>query len=192
MTTGQLTTGQATLQRWSTPDGPWTEPDLHRFPQDGHRYEIVEGSLHVTPPLGDNHERVVHRLITALRAAAPDGWRACARLGVRIGQSCLIPDVTVLRPGSSGGTWIRPSDIALVVEVESPTTRGYDRHLKSALYADAGIPMFWRVEWCGDTPEAKLHVLAPNGYRLEHTVLAGVQMTVVTPYGVTVTPATWI
>ena len=38
------------LVRWTAPSGEWSEPDLHLFPQDGHRYEIVDGSLHVTPP----------------------------------------------------------------------------------------------------------------------------------------------
>ena len=102
------------------PDGRWTEPDLHLFPQDGHRYEIVDGSLHVTPPLADGpHEPVVRALVTTLRGAAPEGWWVCARLGVEFGASNLIPDVTVLRPHSSGAIWRDPADVALVVEVET-------------------------------------------------------------------------
>src|SRR5438552_1599433 len=108
--------------RWTAPDGRWTEPDLHLFPQDGHRYEIVDGSLHVTPPLDPAHETVVETIVTALRAAAPPGWWVCARLGVEIDTSSLVPDVTVLRPRSSGGIWVDPADVALVVEVESPET----------------------------------------------------------------------
>ena len=63
--------GHSSPVRWAAPEGPWTEPDLHLFPQDGHRYEIVDGSLHVTPPLDDAHETAVQALIATLRAAAP-------------------------------------------------------------------------------------------------------------------------
>ena len=62
--------GGSGLVRWTAPDGRWTEPDLHLFPQDGHRYEIVDGSLHVTPPLDDPHEPVVRAVVDA-RCAAP-------------------------------------------------------------------------------------------------------------------------
>ena len=58
--------GANPLVRWTAPEGQWTEPDLHLFPQDGHRYEIVDGSLHVTPPLHGAHEAVVLALVTLI------------------------------------------------------------------------------------------------------------------------------
>ena len=88
----------------------------------------------------------------------------CARLGIEFGGSNLVPDVTVLRPESSGAIWSDPADVALVVEVETPASRRFDRLLKPALYADAGIPLYWRIERRGrplhihelgsDTPDA--------------------------------------
>ena len=51
--------GQAPA-RWTAPDGAWTEPDLHFFPQDGHRYEIVDGSLYAAPPPGGETMGRVH------------------------------------------------------------------------------------------------------------------------------------
>src|SRR4051794_13873022 len=68
---GPVAIGTNSLPRWTAPDGRWTEPDLHLFPQDGHRYEIVDGSLHVTPPLDGPHEAVVRAVLTTLRGAAP-------------------------------------------------------------------------------------------------------------------------
>jgi Uma2 family endonuclease len=118
-----LALGPSSLPRWTAPDGPWTEPDLHLFPQDGHRYEIVDGSLHVTPPPDERHEAALRALVTTLRGAAPDGWWVCARMGIAAGDCQLVPDVTVLRPQSSGATWSDPADVALVVEVESPASR---------------------------------------------------------------------
>ncbi|MDH4130396.1 MAG: Uma2 family endonuclease, partial [Gemmatimonadota bacterium] len=44
----------------------YTIEDLARFPDDGQRYELVEGMLIVTPAPGNVHEVVVHRLHMAL------------------------------------------------------------------------------------------------------------------------------
>ncbi|WP_130511103.1 Uma2 family endonuclease [Krasilnikovia cinnamomea] len=184
---------QGSLARWTAPAGAWTKPDLHMFPQDGHRYEIVDGSLHVTPPLDDAHEAAVRALVTTLRGAAPPGWWVCARQGIQVGASNLIPDVTVLRPHSSGSTWTHPADAALVVEVESAPSRRYDRLLKPALYADAGIPRYWRLELDVGEPALHVYVLESSaGYTHERTV-RGVELTVLdAPYPVRVAPSSWV
>src|SRR3954468_11586057 len=156
--------------RWSAPEGAWTEPDLHLFPQDGHRYEIVDGSLHVAPPAPKWHDALVGALVTTLRSAAPPGWWVCDRLGVEIDASNLVPDVTVLRPRSSGAVWSDPADVALVVEVETAATRRYDRVLKPSLYAEAGIHAFWRVEAGRHTPLLRTYILSGSRYRSEHSI----------------------
>jgi Uma2 family endonuclease len=181
------------LVRWTAPAGPWTEPDLHLFPQDGHRYEIVDGSLHVTPPLDGSHESVVRALVTTLRSAAPDGWWACSRLGIEIGASNLVPDVTVLRPRASGAIWNQPIDVALVVEVETPATRRFDRLLKPALYAEARIEAFWRVEPHPCGPVLSVYGLtADGGYALHRKVQGAELVAVDLPYPVRVAPSTWV
>ena len=183
---------QGSLVRWTAPVGPWTEPDLHLFPQDGHRYEIVEGSLHVTPPADECHEAAVRALVTALRGAAPEGWWVCSRLGVEIGASNLVPDVTVLRPRASGAVWNDPADVALVVEVETPASRRFDRLLKPALYADAGIEAYWRVERDARGPALNRYGLHPDGgYQLRHRAHGVAAVAVDTPFPVRLTPATW-
>jgi Uma2 family endonuclease len=187
-----LVMGQGSLLRWTAPDGPWTEPDLHLFAQDGHRYEIVDGSLHVTPPPDEPHEAVVRAVVTTLRDAAPDGWWVCARLGIATGTSNLIPDVTVLRPQSSGASWCNPADVALVVEVESPASRRYDRSLKPALYAEAKIPTFWRIEPEPNSPIAHLYTLTTeNDYTLDRTIQGPDLVKLDTPYPIRLAPTTW-
>jgi Uma2 family endonuclease len=184
---------QSPLLRWTAPVGGWTEPDLHLFPQDGHRYEIVDGALHVTPPADGPHEAVVRALVTTLRGAAPDGWWVCARLGIATGASNLVPDVTVLRPRSSGASWSDPADVALVVEVEAPASRRYDRLLKPALYADAGIPAYWRVEMTNpDAPVLHVHELNAGKYPLDRSIQGPELVRLNTPYPVRVTPSTWV
>jgi Uma2 family endonuclease len=175
------------LVRWTAPDDRWTEPDLHLFPQDGHRYEIVDGSLHVTPPLDGPHESFVRAGGTTLRGAAPEGWWVCARLGIEFGGCNLVPAVTVLRPESSGAIWSDPADVALVVEVETPASSRYDRLLKPALYADAGIPLYWRI-----TPGPALHIHELGSDTPERVVQATDLVELDAPYPIRVTPSNWI
>jgi len=181
----------STAARWSAPDGIWTEPDLHLFPQDGHRYEIVDGCLHVSPPAPAPHDAVVQQVVATLRAAAPPGWWVCERLGVVVGESHLVPDVTVLRPRSSGAIWNDPADVALVVEVEAPATRRYDRFLKPTLYAEAGIASFWRVEPGRDTPLLRTFSLGAARYRAERCVEGAEPVKIDAPYPVRVAPTAW-
>jgi Uma2 family endonuclease len=175
--------GQGSPLRWTAPDGRWTEPDLHLFPQDGHRYEILDGCLHVTPPPDRAHDDAVEAIVTALRAVAPPDWWVCTRLGVEIDTSSLVPDVTVLRPRSSGAVWVDPADVALVVEVESAETWRYDRLLKPAVYASAGIPAYWRVE-----PGAATSVFSLDGagYRQRERVEGAEPVRLDTPYPIKV------
>jgi Uma2 family endonuclease len=182
----------STPTRWSAPDGAWTEPDLHLFPQDGHRYEIVDGCLHASPPSPESHDALVRAVVATLRAAAPPGWWVCDRLGVAIGAgtggSNLVPDVAVLRPRSSGAVWSDPADVALVVEVETPATRRYDRVLKPSLYAEAGIPWFWRVE---PGPLLRTFELGAARYRAADTIEGAEPIALDAPYPVRIAPAIW-
>ena len=182
----------STPPRWSAPEGVWTEPDLHLFPQDGHRYEIVDGCLHVTPPPPESHDALVRAVVTTLRAAAPPGWWVCDRLGIEIGESNLVPDVTVLRPRSSGAIWSDPADVALVVEVETAATRRYDRILKPSLYAEAGIHAYWRIEPGAGAPLLRAYTLGGARYRATHSVEGAEPVKLDAPYPVRIAPAAWI
>ena len=66
----------------------------------------------------------------------------------------LVPDVVVVAARAVGETTTRvPCEAVLaVVEVVSPSTVSIDRAVKPVMYADAGIPGYWRVELQG-TPK---------------------------------------
>ena len=55
---------------WPPANGPMTVADLDRTPDDGRRYELVDGVLVVSPAPLIPHQVVLHELECALRTAA--------------------------------------------------------------------------------------------------------------------------
>ena len=45
----------------------WTVDDVHALPDDGNRYEVIDGELLVTPAPSLDHQRLVFLLATSLR-----------------------------------------------------------------------------------------------------------------------------
>ncbi len=166
----------------------WTEADLDTLPDDGHRYEIINGSLVMTPPPTDRHQGIGAQLLLTLRSAAPDGWRVLYELGVRVPGGNLIPDLVVLYPHAARGVdWREASDVALAVEIASPSTEDYDQTVKALKYARAGIPAYWRVARDGTVT---VHALVADAqYGIVATVKPGDSWTAKFPFEVAVDPA---
>lgn len=178
---------------WAAPAGPWTERQLIALPDDGHRYEIIDGCLIAHPPLDDVHQGTIEQIVDVLRGTAPPGWLPISRVGLSVGGSFLLPDATVLRPGTpADARWADPGDVALVVEVESAHSRRLDRCVKPGVYAEAGIESYWRVERTDSGAVAHLYTRAAGGhYQLHRSVQAGQCVTAELPYAVQVAPAAW-
>jgi Uma2 family endonuclease len=172
----------------------WTFEDLLQIPDDGHRYEIVDGSLHVSPAPGIPHQRVAGRLADVLKEAAPKDLEVLQAVGLVCGRHVPIPDIVVgARWPSLDSLNFWPADVRLVVEVMSPGSVFADRVSKPAQFASAGIPAFWRVELNGpDTPLVVVHALHGDAYREVSRVRAGESATVDAPYQVDLRPADWI
>lgn len=145
--------------------GSWTVDDLVRTPDDGQRYEIVDGSLIVSPPPEPRHQVIAARLVRALAGVVPVGMEVVEGVGVTITPTTriLVPDVTVAAAEMLLGRtkYLDPSDVVLAVEVMSPSSVTHDRITKPHLYAGAGIRSFWRVE---STGSGNVEIIA---YRLE-------------------------
>ena len=172
--------------------GPWTEEDLVGLPDDGQRYELLEGALLVNPPPGGRHQRVSLRLAGSLDAIAPDGLVVVEAMGVRIpGGSVLIPDVLVadrdaVLANDSG--ILDPAVVRLVAEIVSPGSRTHDRLTKPALYAQAGIRSFWRLE-LDDGPVIHAYRLEGGTYVELATARPGQCLELDEPFPVSLDPA---
>jgi Uma2 family endonuclease len=127
----------------------WTVDDLEGLPDDGNRYELIDGQLHVTPPPVFVHQRVATRLARELGDACPDHLEVFASpIGWRISRStALEPDVTVVPREWADRRLKRAEEPPLlVVEVLSPSTRRYDMGTKLLAYQDAGLTAYWIID----------------------------------------------
>jgi Uma2 family endonuclease len=125
----------------------WTVSDLAELPDDGLRYEALDGRLLMSPPPVARHQEVVVRLLLQLRDQAPAGWTVALSQAVRLDTDWRVPDLLVVPTSAVDGSGVyEPGDVAIAVEVVSSETRRLDRVVKPAEYAAAGIPRFWRVE----------------------------------------------
>jgi Uma2 family endonuclease len=79
-------------------DRPFTRADLAAMPDDGRRYEIIDGVLIVSAAPGRMHQRAVGRLYRILDDACPP------ELEVLIGSGGAVP--------RRSGWWIRPRCVA--------------------------------------------------------------------------------
>jgi Uma2 family endonuclease len=148
--------------------GQWSASDSRLFPDDGHRYEILDGVLYMAPPPTPEHQDVVglihYHLTTHVRLTGL-GRVYIAPIGVELAANKVVePDIVVILHDNLG--IVQPKRIQgvpnLVVEVASPSTAGYDRREKQDTYAAAGVAEYWVVDPAAHTIEVL--TLAGNSY----------------------------
>jgi Uma2 family endonuclease len=122
--------------------------DLAFEPDDNIRREILDGVMYVCPPTDDDHAWKVHVLDRAVGANAPDEVYLFQTIGVHTGfRRYQVPDLTAVWQGAAFHTFgYHAAGVLLAVEVVSAGSLTMDRVAKPAIYAQAGIPLFWRVD----------------------------------------------
>ena len=152
------------------PAGPLTYQDYAELPEDGRRYEILDGELDVSPSPMIRHQVVIGNLFRIL-----DDHVRSRRLGtvllspvdlILADTTVVVPDLMFVSPRRNPIMTARAVEGApdLVVEIASPSTSRKDRLRKAALYARFGIPHYWIFD-----PEQRLFdgfVLDGEVYRL--------------------------
>jgi Uma2 family endonuclease len=161
----------------------WTVGDLDAFPDDGKRYEIIDGELYVAKQPDWFHQRVGGRIFSAL-----DDWDM--RTG--IGMASLAPGVIFAEDEAVAPdvVWISQSRLfpaldqaghllvapELVVEILSPgaVNERRDRETKLEVYSRRGVREYWIVDWHRRQVEVYRHtgvVLEPEAILREEDVL---------------------
>jgi Uma2 family endonuclease len=141
--------------------GRWTYEAYAALPDDGNRYEVLNGVLYVSPSPSPRHQRRLGRIFRRLADYVEIN---------RIGELFLapmdlqMPGATPVQPDAFlfvAGNQVaidesKPPIIGvpdLVIEVLSPSTAGYDCREKQDVYAQAGVPEYWPVDPTGGTVE---------------------------------------
>jgi Uma2 family endonuclease len=172
---------------------PLTVDDLERLPDDGHRYELIDGVLVVSPSPVWAHQAAQAALNRLLYAACPSDLRVVgAPFDWRSGQSTLlIPDILVTRLEAlravPGGRYLVEPPL-LAVEVLSPSTRRFDRLSKQSVYQDAGVASYWLVDPAPEAPSLTALELSGGRYVEVAQIRGGDSWTAERPFAVTVRP----
>jgi hypothetical protein len=117
------------------------------MPDDGNRYEVIDGMLIVTPAPGWHHQEMGGALYVHLRADCPRELRVMiAPFALRTAHDSEVqPDVLVTRYVD-----LTPQNLPvaplLVVETLSPSTQLHDRNTKKAHYERMGVPSYWLLD----------------------------------------------
>ncbi len=145
----------------------WTLDELHSLPDDGNKYELIQGELFVTPAPMPSHEHVLARLMNALFPyvfAHRLGWIYRPRAVIRIGDSEVEPDLMVRQPPAHDDEpWEDQPLPILAVECTSRFTRRRDLTTKREFYLGLGITEYWVV----DRETRSVHVYTTGGERVE-------------------------
>ena len=146
-------------------DGEWTVDDLETLPDDGLRYELLDGTLIVSPAPVPRHQRALLRLAILLTDScpadhevfvAPLDWQPDRR-------TSLEPDLLIVRKDRIGEKNITQTP-AIVIEVLSPGTARIDKMLKFSRYQEGGIEQYWIMD--PRVPSIEVYQLADGAYQL--------------------------
>lgn len=166
----------------------FTVDDLFSLAAGGVRGEVLDGRLLLAPPRLRRHERVVDNLAARFRLVLPDRSQVCSHAPVRLPDGDgPVPDLLVTTASGWPSGW-PVTQVHTVVEVVATDGRYVDRVWKRQLYADAGIPCYWRVEltsppWLRSSgPVVVVRVREPAGWR-EIVVGGGGLRTLPVAYG---------
>lgn len=129
----------------------WTYSEYARLPDDGNRYEVLDGEVLVTPAPTPRHQRVILRLAMILVEyveGAGHGWVLQDVDLLFASGHFLRPDLLVLPADARAGLTDRGVELppALVVEVVSPSSRTVDLERKPRRYLEFGVPEYWAVD----------------------------------------------
>jgi Uma2 family endonuclease len=139
--------------------GQWTYAAYAALPDDGHRYEIIDGVLYMAPAPTLGHQASNLRFARYLMQYVEDaglGRVFPAPVDVELAPNVVLqPDVVVVL--NANLDILIPARIIgapdLVVEIASPGTAGYDRRQKQDAYARAGVPEYWIADPLARTVE---------------------------------------
>jgi Uma2 family endonuclease len=128
----------------------WTAEMARTLPDDGQRYEVLDGALFVTPAPSPRHQKAVMALLRRI-----DPYVRANGLGETLPSPADIefsprrlvqPDVFVVPASAKLRDWRDVTSLLLAAEVLSPSTARADRLSKRVIYQSQLVPEYWIVD----------------------------------------------
>ena len=141
----------------------YTVADLEEFPDDGNRYELLDGVLLVTPAPASLHQLIASRLVGMLHLVL-----VAQRLATVFSPGVVtLPPLVHLEPDllvvpshyPIGTSWVEMTEHWLAVEIFSRSSRRYDRDFKRNAYIALGVQQVWLI----DTVDRSVEVCTKRG-----------------------------
>lgn len=139
------------------------------------RTELQEGTLVMSSRPTNLHQLASRELVVQLRNQTPPDWevvqdpdvvlQATAPATVRVPDLAIATSESMMRRCTA-------ADVALAIEIISPSSRKLDLGRKVGEYVDAGIPHYWVVDLDPPAPSITVFHLGTDGY-VEGPALTG-------------------
>ena len=168
---------------------PLTRADLDQMPEDGHRYELIDGTLIVSAAPRPLHQVAAFGLARLLADCAPDSMRVLmAPVDVALADDTVLqPDVLLAAREAFTDRGLSRAPL-LAAEVLSPSTAVFDLNSKRARLEQAGCQHYWVLD--PDAPSLQMWALGRSGRYSEVAHAVGEQEILVEePFPVTIVPA---
>ena len=131
----------------------YTYDDYCQLPDDGNRYEVIDGVLYMAPAPHPRHQRILFNL-AALFVPFAIGENALGEAFfapidvIFASEDIFQPDLIFISRDRLHIITDRGLEAApdLAVEVLSPSTRSRDLNLKRRRYAHFGVPEYWPID----------------------------------------------
>ncbi len=135
----------------------WTRDAVLALPDDGRRYELIDGQLVVTSAPSGGHQVAVTTLLLRIGPVLKQAADTSARIlvspaDISLGEEEILqPDLFIYlaETGRQLTEWSDISSLLVAIEILSPSTARYDRGLKRLRYQRALVPEYWIVDLDG-------------------------------------------
>jgi Uma2 family endonuclease len=134
-----------------SPAADWSRERWEQLPDDGNRYEVIDGVLYMTTAPSNFHQWIIRQIVRRLFQQIDEpgvGVTLWAPIGLFMpGCDPVQPGIVVIHTAALGIMHDRRifGIPALLVEVLSPTNPDTDLRIKRSAYARAGVPEYWIV-----------------------------------------------
>jgi Uma2 family endonuclease len=131
-----------------------TVADLESLPDDGNRYEIVDGELFVSTSPSFLHQTILTQLLYAILnylQRSPTGHIVPGVGVIFDDHNAVIPDLVYISNARMpetvvGGRLVRAPEIAIEILSPGASNERRDRHVKLSLYSSREVKEYWIVD----------------------------------------------